>query len=339
MNERIINELNFIKYLNEYKRGVVISEQKKKLNEEQIWDIANGILDASSWGGTREQDFANNLRKINNFQHLQSLNKYFSEKGQMSLEERIYDEFDPKNKDDQYWLKKFDEHFASKGMSTNFLGGKQGKIENPELKTVDYDKPPQPPKESYAEYSQNAESKDGWDDLVSFYDATKNKEEIDGISYESITINDGNKILKLFNDGSIYGGTRSKPQGTWSWENESPVLDLKYTPTKLKQTIGYVSGDSEDVDCANEFCENKKIANIGAEGYCVKLIQHYLLGSYVSEGIQLTNDVEGCREDPQLCDGIFGSETKKAVIAFQKDNFLDDQSGVVGCETWGYLSE
>src|SRR5688500_2577817 len=36
-------------------------------------------------------------------------------------------------------------------------------------------------------------------------------------------------------------------------------------------------------------------------------------------------------------DGDFGDETFKAVVAFQRDNGLQDQSGVVGDETWSVL--
>jgi len=36
-------------------------------------------------------------------------------------------------------------------------------------------------------------------------------------------------------------------------------------------------------------------------------------------------------------DGDFGDETFKAVVAFQRDNELQDQSGVVGDETWSVL--
>jgi peptidoglycan hydrolase-like protein with peptidoglycan-binding domain len=48
----------------------------------------------------------------------------------------------------------------------------------------------------------------------------------------------------------------------------------------------------------------------------------------------------GCKKDeegyykPPLCDGIFGSKTKKGVQYFQKKIGLKDKSGIVGAETW-----
>ena len=118
MNKKILNEIEQMKYMFGYKRGVVISEQKKVLSES-VWpikDIAKGLKDSSSGVGTREQNFADWLRGLKTFQDIKDLNKHFSEQGDISLEELIYDEFDAGSKDDQYWLKKFDEHFKEKGV-------------------------------------------------------------------------------------------------------------------------------------------------------------------------------------------------------------------------------
>jgi len=334
-----------MKYLFGYQRGVVISEQKKVLNES-VWpieDIAKGLKSSSKvlWLGTFEQTFAQWLRGLETFQDIKDINKYFSERGDMSLEELIYDEFDADDDEDKYWLRKFDEHFKSKGISTNFLSGKQGPIEDPNLEVATPQNSPEntpgpgePSGSAPSEPKKNIQDKEGWNEIVKHYNATPyDKTWTDIGVYKLIDITHDDKKFILRNDGQILNFRANKKMGDWSWENDEPVLTFDYKVTN--PATGFVSGDPEG-SCEDEFCTNKKVAGRGATGHCVKTIQSMLLNSGLVDGIQLTKDLDACKNNFNDCDGIYGRETEKAVRKFQEENNIS-VDGIVGCETWGYL--
>lgn len=345
MNKNILNEINVMKYLFDYRRGVVISEQKKVLSES-VWpidQIAAGLKAGARGAGTKEQYFAQWLRGLVTFQDIKDINKYFSERGDMSLEELIYDEFDADDDEDQYWLKKFDEHFADKGIKTNFLSGQQGPIEDPGAEVPDPRTAPElqsDPSEVFGSAPSSGtntpiiKNKAGWDEIVKHYNATPyDKTWKDNGVYKLIDITHDDKKFILRNDGQILNFRANKKMGDWSWENDEPVLTFDYKVTN--PATGFVSGDPEG-GCQDEFCTNKKVAGRGATGYCVKMIQSMLLNSGLVDGIQLTKDLDACKNNFNDCDGIYGRETEKAVRKFQEENNIS-VDGIVGCETWGYL--
>jgi peptidoglycan hydrolase-like protein with peptidoglycan-binding domain len=344
MNKKILNEIEQMKYMFGYKRGVVISEQKHLLNEGKIEDIVKGLKNASTtWQGTKEQDFANSLRKISNWDEYNKVDELLRGSGDMGLAGLIFDEFDAGSKDDQYWLKEFDKHFKNIGLSTTFSSGKQGKIQPPNQEVATPQNSPEnrpapgePSGSAPAKPKENVTDKEGWNEIVKHYNATPESYEFDGEKIyirERIKITDNGKEYFLENSGEISSTKTNRYIGEWSWENNKPVLNFNYKVTK--PASGFVSGD-EEVNCGDEFCTNKKVAGRGATGYCVKSIQFYLLNSGLVDGIQLTKDLVACKSNMTNCDGVYGRETEKAVRKFQKESGIS-VDGIVGCETWTYL--
>jgi peptidoglycan hydrolase-like protein with peptidoglycan-binding domain len=341
MNKKILNEIQQAKYLFDYKRGVVISEQKHLLNEGKIEDIVKGLKNASAtWAGTHEQDFANSLRKILTWDEYTKVNELLA--NYLGLAGLIFDEFDTKDKDDQYWLKEFDKHFASIGLSTSFISGNRNvrppnqEVATPQNSPENRPDPGEPSGSAPEKPKENMPDKEGWNEIVKHYNATPESYELEDVKkiliYKRIKISDNGKEYFLENNGSILS-ILNRSIGEWSWENNKPVLNINYKVTK--PASGFVSGD-EEVSCHEEFCTNKKVAGRGATGYCVKEIQSYLLYSGLVDGIQLTKDLDACKSDFTNCDGVYGIETEKAVRKFQQENNIT-VDGIVGCETWGYL--
>jgi peptidoglycan hydrolase-like protein with peptidoglycan-binding domain len=345
MNKKILNEIDQMKYLFGYQRGVVISEQKKVLNEGKIENIVKGLRDASLvWSGTKEQDFANNLRKISNWDEYNKVDELLRKSAMMGLSGLIFDEFDPGSKDDQYWLKEFDKHFKSIGLSTTFASGKQGKIQPPNQEVATPQNSPEntpgpgePSGSAPAKPKQNAEKKEGWDEITKHYKCTPKTTESEYDDFIEISeycqITHNGKDYYIYDIGTFSTVKHPRFMGHWSWKDDKPVLEFSYKSTK--PATGFASGD-EGVECRDEFCKNKKVAGRGATGECVKEIQNLLLKSGLVEGIQITKDLEACRSDVKSCDGIYGRETEKAVEKFQKETEIG-VDGIVGCETWGNL--
>jgi len=308
MNKKILNEIDQMKYLFGYQRGVVISEQKKVLNEGKIENIVKGLRDASLvWSGTKEQDFANNLRKISNWDEYNKVDELLRKSAMMGLSGLIFDEFDPGSKDDQYWLKEFDKHFKSIGLSTTFASGKQGKIQPPNQEVATPQNSPEntpgpgePSGSAPAKPKQNAEKKEGWDEITKHYKCTPKTTESEYDDFIEISeycqITHNGKDYYIYDIGTFSTVKHPRFMGHWSWKD----------------------------------------AGRGATGECVKEIQNLLLKSGLVEGIQITKDLEACRSDVKSCDGIYGRETEKAVEKFQKETEIG-VDGIVGCETWGNL--
>ena len=212
MKKNILNEINQMKYLFDYKKGVVISEQKIILNEGKIEDIVKGLKDASQvLDGTHEQDFANSLRKILNWDEYNKVDELLRRSGDMGLAGLIFDEFDAGIKDDQYWLKEFDKHFKSIGLSTTFASGKQGKIQPGSFVK---------PRPTY---------KEGWNELVNQYKLVQYKQDRPAgpgnapISHVFANLKYNGKEYRLQENGHIYD-LNFNYLGVWSWENNNVVL-------------------------------------------------------------------------------------------------------------------
>ena len=99
---------------------------------------------------------------------------------------------------------------------------------------------------------------------------------------------------------------------------------------KSTSTSKYVS--SNDTDFATAFNTDKKIMTYGSKGNLVKKVQNFLLKSGFVEP-NLTKDIEGCKKDSNLCDGVFGKGTSNAVRKFQTNKGLKGKDGIVGGET------
>lgn len=101
-----------------------------------------------------------------------------------------------------------------------------------------------------------------------------------------------------------------------------------------------------DIPC-DIWCK-KKFAKYGSTGDVVKMIQHYLAkgsglaktGGYGPYNPQKEGGgmIQGCAKNWKNCDGIFKSETKKAVEQFQRDAKVT-KDGVVGYNTLKKICE
>jgi hypothetical protein len=97
----------------------------------------------------------------------------------------------------------------------------------------------------------------------------------------------------------------------------------------------------EDKSCAI-WCK-EKIAKVGSSGDVIKLIQHHLSKGLSKYGPYNPNRggggmSESCSSNYKDCDGIFRSETKKAVEEFQRDANISPD-GVVGYNTLTKICE
>lgn len=320
MNKKILSEIDIMKYLLDYKRGVVISEQKIILNESG--KICQAILDSVSLfrgkiiGITLDsKEFVTAVKNtVKSYDNLQKVNKCLEDNGYKSLESLVnfvvHD-----TKDEKYWLGELDKHFKNYEMNTNFSGKKQGTVAAPKV--------PKAPTPTIVS------NKDGWENVYKYYKITPKRVKEDDKIYEYIVIEDGGKKYILYGYGDVYSVTPRSYLDAWEWVNNKPNLNL---PKVTNQASGYATGD----DCDDEFCNNNKILGPGSRGKCVKDVQYYLLNSGLVDEIQLTKDLEGCKNSREDCDGIYGRETEKAVRMFQKKSQIR-VDGRVGCQTYDYL--
>jgi hypothetical protein len=175
--------------------------------------------------------------------------------------------------------------------------------------------------------------KDGFNQIYNYYltgvDGSTIKDELMQAEceeyYEFVVINKDGSQSRFFSHGDLHyqpkGGRELR--GTFSWDGKKPVLELPLT----RKAVGYAQ-------TVEDITDNNKILYTGSNNDLVKRVQFEIL--YYSKG----KINSGCKKDeegyykPSLCDGIFGSKTKKGVQYFQKDIGLKDKSGIVGAETW-----
>jgi len=259
--------------------GFELETDKEQINRLKI---RKNLEDAASyWGGTKAKIFVDIKR-----------------------------EFDPKDKDDQYWLKEIDKHFYKQmNIITNFASGKHNNDKS--LGEPEPTKTPTQPK------TIAKENKEGWEEIKKYYKATPLKKQWGKELYELIEITHQGKKFFLRNDGEITNSNITLRVGNWSWKNNKPILKGLEPTTK---SVGYIKGEEDE--CEKSFCEEDKIVGRGASGYCVKQIQTRLL--IFVDGIQITKDLQGCKKDSELCDGVYGKETEKAVIQFQRKKGISD---------------
>ena len=325
MNKKILNEINEIKYLFDYKRGVVISEQSPPSAEAD--KIISALNNASEWtpshGGTSEQDFTNAIRKINSV----DLFKQIDKKIQGGLQELINNEFDVSNKGDKYWLNQMKNHFSSIGVNMGFTNNNVS-VSAPDEVTAPAAAAPAAKTPSIVV--------DNWEDVKKYYKDKQNvdpeKKEDDTNTWETLTVTENGRIYILNTySNNLRGKDNNYVRGTWSWDGTKPVFSLY--KTSRKETTGYVNDTDTDWSDA---IGNNKVIGLGATGPLVKELQKALIVGGYADGLTITKDMEGCKSDVEKCDGIYGEQTKKAVIKAQQDLEIDDD-GVVGRETYDAL--
>ena len=196
---------------------------------------------------------------------------------------------------------------------------------------LDYTAPPAPPAAPAAKTA--ATVVDNWEDVKKYYkdsqDVDPQPAENDTETWETLTVTENGRTYILNSkDDYIYGKDNTSSRGSWSWDGTKPVFSLR--KTTRKETTGYVNDNDTDWDVVTD---KKKVIGLGASGPLVKKLQYELINDGYTDGLTITQDMEGCKEDEEKCDGIYGKETKAAVIKAQKALEIDDD-GVVGYETY-----
>lgn len=127
MSEQLINEVNRMKNLFGYKKGVVISEQTSQLlfegvdTDEIVKLLKRASEFSSNRGGTSEQAFSEAIRMIDSIDTYKSVN---SKLGGFGVPGLIHDEFDANDKEDQYWINGMRNHLKSIGLEVgNYKNG------------------------------------------------------------------------------------------------------------------------------------------------------------------------------------------------------------------------
>jgi hypothetical protein len=148
--------------------------------------------------------------------------------------------------------------------------------------------------------------------------------------------NDSDSFINIWDDGEAYfwkkGKGTGRSKGTWEWDGTKPVIKFKDIS---KNASGYVQPTDTDWKAVTE---DNKVIGLNARGPLVKQVQNVLIsiGYSGNTGSPITTDVQGCLDDVEKCDGIYGKSTKEMVKEYQKDNGLA-VDGVVGQQTYESL--
>ena len=193
-------------------------------------------------------------------------------------------------------------------------------------------------------------NKDNWEDIIKYYSGNtdskwkfdkKDTEEFNGTLYDYISVDstdsaDSDSYMDLYDDGDVYfvnkGRGTGKSRGTWEWVGSKPVINFKDIS---KNATGYVQPTDADWSAVTE---DNKVIGLNAKGPLVKQVQQKLIkyGYSGTTSGSVTTDVQGCKDNVEKCDGIYGPTTKEMVKEYQKDNGLD-VDGIVGQQTYAAL--
>jgi hypothetical protein len=193
-------------------------------------------------------------------------------------------------------------------------------------------------------------NKDKWEDIVKYYKGNKDSkwkfdkmytEESNGTIYDFISVDstdsaDSDSYMDLYDDGDVYIRNRGKgtgrSRGTWEWNGTKPEINFNEIS---KNASGYVQPTDTDWSAVTE---DNKVIGLNAKGPLVKQVQQRLIeyGYSGTTSGSVTTDVQGCKDDVEKCDGIYGPTTKQMVKEYQKDNDLA-VDGIVGQQTYKSL--
>ena len=155
--------------------------------------------------------------------------------------------------------------------------------------------------------------------------------ETDNKKFEQIKIKENGRDYVISSNGYIYGVDNYYPRGEWEWDGSKPIFNLFKTDNK--KVVGFVSDSDTDWSAV---LESNKIMGLGSKGPLVQEVQQSLIKNGDAEGLIITKDTEGCKENKEKCDGIYGRQTQKAVIKAQQ-RLQIAVDGVVGNETYNAL--
>jgi hypothetical protein len=343
MKNIITEELGYMKYLFGYQRGVVISEQSNKTGCIK-GNCENGI-GTYKWpsGNVYEGQWKDGVQNGAGASKWSSGNVY---KGQYK-DGYINGVGTYKWSDGTIYTGQWkDSEMNGQGTYTNLNGVEsKGIWVDDKLNgktTEDLDKLTQS-----NQTKPESTNKANWEDVVKYYEGNKDpnwkfdkkgKEEYDGVMFEFVKAtskdtNDSDLYMKIYDDGEVYfwnkGRGTGRSRGTWEWENNKPKINFKDIS---KNASGYVQPTDTDWKAVTE---DNKVIGLNAKGPLVKDVQQSLIkiGYSGNTGKPITKDIQGCLDDIEKCDGIYGKSTKEMVKQFQKDNGLA-VDGVVGKQTY-----
>jgi hypothetical protein len=358
MKNIITEELGYMKYLLGYQRGVVISEQeigeapvnppvsKKEQNAQAAYKLM--IDGATATFGTDEQKIIDGLNKLTYSSQLNRLLTLFADKktGYSSFTDMIRGEFskgDDLNKIITI-LNKFEYT-----IKTNIDGDKF-----PFLKFRQRTKPLTDAPPAAAPAAEPQTDKDHWMDVVNYFSANTDTfyagahivYRTPGVSPTPryLTVRpkdpkgDDDATTEFMHGGDVnfydLGRSTGVASAEWEWDGTKPVI--KFNDIS-KKASGYVQPDDIDWSAVTD---DKKIIGLNAKGPLVKKVQQALIKYNYSgdTGNSITTDVQGCLNDVEKCDGIYGPTTKEMVKQFQKDNGLA-VDGIVGKQTYYAFDE
>ena len=197
-------------------------------------------------------------------------------------------------------------------------------------------------------YTEPIKSVPDWDKVVKYFSGNTDSRWV----FDSITISDdkNSEVIKMkskdtnepnatleldsmsFAHLKNWKGRSGVVSGTWKWEGNRPIIKFE---EKTKKASGYVPDTDDDWFGVTD---DNKIMGLGAKGSLVKEVQSMLIinGYSGNTNSPITKDVEGCKIDYEICDGIYGKSTKEMVEQLQKDYGLD-VDGIVGNQTYRAL--
>ena len=348
MKNIITEELGYIKYLFGYQRGVVISEQSNKtgcikgncVNGSGTYKWSDGDVYVGQWKDG-----------IQNGQGTYKFPNGDVYKGQ-------YKDGYPNGTGTFKWSygavyvgQWKDSKMNGQGTYTNLNGVKSSgvwvdsKLDGKTL--VDLEKLTQS-----NQTKPRFENQEHWEDVVKYYKDNKDQNwsfvkredyETDNYIYDRIEVkttdtNDSDSLMRVVCNGSVWfwnkGKGTGRSYGTWEWDGTKPVIKFKDIS---KNASGYVQPTDTDWKAVTE---DNKVIGLNAKGPLVKQVQNKLIEYNYSgnTGSPITTNVQGCLDNVEKCDGIYGKSTKEMVKQYQKDNGLA-VDGIVGQQTYYAFSE
>ena len=354
MKNIITEELGYMKYLLGYQRGVVISEQakpisKKEKNVQAAYQLMIDGADGRFGMGTEVQKIIDGINMIKSQDELNRLFTLFKDEktGYSDFGEMIRGEFESDNqKDLDKIVSKLNTWYDLKKETPE----KFGKLSFTSITKPLTDAAPAaaaPAAAPAAPAKTESENKEHWEDVVKYYsgntdpnwkfvymDKFEDDDNIwDYVKVNSTDTNDDDSYMEIYDDGEVYiknkGRGTGSSKGTWEWDGTKPVIKFKDIS---KNASGYVQ--PTDIDWS-AVTEDNKVIGLNAKGPLVKEVQQSLIniGYSGDTGNPITTDVQGCGDDVEKCDGIYGKSTKEMVKQFQKDNDLA-VDGIVGQQTY-----
>ena len=355
MKNIITEELGYMKYLLGYQRGVVISEQAKPISkkEKNVQAAYQLMIDGAENWGTDPQKIVNAINMIKSEDELDRLFTLFKDKktGYSDFSEMIRGEFESDNqKDLDKIVSKLNTWYDLKKETPE----KFSKLSFTPITKPLTDAAPDVAAPAAAPAAEPQTDKDHWMDVVNYFSANTDtfyaKEPHIVFKTESNPTpeyllirpkdpkGDDDGTTEFMHDGDVnfynLGRSTGEVSAEWEWVDNKPKIIFNDIS---KNASGYVQPDDTDWSAVTD---DNKVIGLNAKGPLVKEVQQALIKYNYSgdTGNSITTDVQGCLNNVEKCDGIYGPTTKEMVKQFQKDNGLA-VDGIVGIQTYFAFDE